>query len=86
LKEEDIMLEELQKIFREVFDDATLVITPETSAIDIEAWDSLSHLNLVMAMEKEFDIQFDFEELNALRNVGEMMTLIQKKRNSAMEV
>lgn len=80
------MLEELQKIFREVFDDATLVITPETSAIDIEAWDSLSHLNLVMAMEKEFDIQFDFEELNALRNVGEMMTLIQKKRNSAMEV
>ncbi len=80
------MLEELQKIFREVFDDATLVITPETSAIDIEAWDSLSHLNLVMAMEKEFDIQFDFEELNALRNVGEMMTLIQKKRNSSMEV
>jgi len=86
LKEEDIMLEELQKIFREVFDDATLVVTPETSAIDIEAWDSLSHLNLVMAMEKEFDIQFDFEELNALRNVGEMMTLIQKKRNSSMEV
>lgn len=80
------MLEELQKIFREVFDDATLVITPETSAIDIEAWDSLSHLNLVMAMEREFDIQFDFEELNALRNVGEMMTLIQKKRNSSMEV
>lgn len=80
------MLEELQKIFREVFDDATLVVTPETSAIDIEAWDSLSHLNLVMAMEKEFDIQFDFEELNALRNVGEMMTLIQKKRNSSMEV
>ena len=80
------MLEELQKIFREVFDDATLVVTPETSAIDIEAWDSLSHLNLVMAMEKEFDIQFDFEELNALRNVGEMMTLIQKKQNSSMEV
>lgn len=79
------MLEELQDIFREVFDDASLVITPETSAMDIEAWDSLSHLRLVMAMEAEFRIQFDFEELNALRNVGEMMVLIQQKRDSVTE-
>lgn len=79
------MLEELQEIFREVFDDASLVITPETSAMDIEAWDSLSHLRLVMAMEAEFRIQFDFEELNVLRNVGEMMVLIQQKRNSVTE-
>lgn len=79
------MLEELQEIFREVFDDASLVITPETSAMDIEAWDSLSHLRLVMAMEAEFRIQFDFEELNALRNVGEMMVLIQQKRDSVTE-
>ena len=79
------MLEELPDIFREVFDDASLVITPETSAMDIEAWDSLSHLRLVMAMEAEFRIQFDFEELNALRNVGEMMVLIQQKRDSVTE-
>lgn len=79
------MLEELQEIFREVFDDASLVITPETSAMDIEAWDSLSHLRLVMAMEAEFRIQFDFEELNVLRNVGEMMVLIQQKRDSVTE-
>lgn len=79
------MLEELQEIFREVFDDASLVITPETSAMDIEAWDSLSHLRLVMAMEAEFRIQFDFEELNVLRNVGEMMVLIQQKRDSITE-
>ena len=79
------MLEELQEIFREVLDDASLVITPETSAMDIEAWDSLSHLRLVMAMEAEFRIQFDFEELNALRNVGEMMVLIQQKRDSVTE-
>jgi len=79
------MLEELQEIFREVFDDASLVITPETSAMDIEAWDSLSHLRLVMAMEAEFRIQFDFEELNALRNVGEMMVLIQQKRDFVTE-
>lgn len=79
------MLEELQEIFREVFDDASLVITPETSAMDIEAWDSLSHLRLVMAMEAEFRIQFDFEELNALRNVGEMMVMIQQKRDSVTE-
>ena len=79
------MLEELQENFREVFDDASLVITPETSAMDIEAWDSLSHLRLVMAMEAEFRIQFDFEELNVLRNVGEMMVLIQQKRDSVTE-
>lgn len=79
------MLEELQEIFREVFDDASLVITPETSAMDIEAWDSLSHLRLIMAMEAEFRIQFDFEELNVLRNVGEMMVLIQQKRDSITE-
>ena len=79
------MLEELQEIFREVFDDASLVITPETSAMDIEAWDSLSHLRLVMAMEAEFRIQFDFEELNALRNVGEMIVLIQQKRDFVTE-
>ena len=74
------MLEELQNIFRVVFDDDSLVISRETSALDIEAWDSLSHLSLVMAMEREFDISFEFDELNALKNVGEMLDLIERKQ------
>ncbi len=66
-------------IFRDVFDDDTLVITDSTNAEDIEDWDSLEHINLIMAMEKEFGLKFNLQEIGELANVGEMADLIGRK-------
>ncbi len=74
------ILKELQPIFQDVFDDETLVITDETTAADIEDWDSLAQIRLVVAIEKQFGIKFAFGELQNTSNVGEMIKLIQKKR------
>ncbi|HOP41494.1 MAG TPA: acyl carrier protein [Geobacteraceae bacterium] len=72
-------MEILNGIFREVFDDESLVIKRETNADDIDDWDSLSHLNLVIAVEMKFGIKFALGELQALKNVGDMADLIEKK-------
>lgn len=67
------------EIFRDVFDDENLVITDSTNSDDIEDWDSLEHISLVIAMEKEFDMKFDIKEVNKLENVGGMIDLIMRK-------
>ncbi len=69
----------VQEIFRDVFDDETLVITDTTNSEDIEDWDSLEHISLIVAMEKEFSMKFDIKEVNKLENVGEMIDLIKRK-------
>lgn len=69
----------LQQIFVDVFDDPTLNITRQTSASDIEDWDSISHIRLVVMIEKEFNIKFALGELQSLKNVGEMMDIIAEK-------
>ena len=73
------ILNELQPIFHDVFDDEDLVITNESNAEQIEDWDSLSHIRLVVAIEKCFHIKFAFGELQELKNVGEMVDLIEDK-------
>ncbi len=75
------ILHDVQEIFQDIFDDENLVITRVTTADDIEDWDSLSHVRLVVAIEKHFSIKFAFGELQALKNVGEMLDLIQEKIN-----
>ena len=72
-------MEKVQRIFREVFDDDTLVIEDSTNSSDIEDWDSLEHITLVVSMEKEFGLKFDLKEVNELANVGEMWALIASK-------
>ena len=72
-------LAKLTPIFHQVFEDESVVINRETTADDIDAWDSLSHINLVLAVEMEFKIRFARGELQALKNVGEMIDLIEKK-------
>ncbi|HOO26886.1 MAG TPA: acyl carrier protein [Lachnospiraceae bacterium] len=69
----------VQEIFRDVFDDDELMITGETNADDIEDWDSLEHITLIVAMEKEFHMKFDIREVNKLENVGEMIDLIEHR-------
>ncbi len=70
---------EVTDIFRDVFDDDTLIIVDETNSEDIEDWDSLEHINLVVMMEKRFNMKFDLKEVGKLANVGEMVDLIQRK-------
>jgi len=72
-------LQKLQDIFREVFDDDELVLTRETSARDIEEWDSLAQINLVSESEKVFGVEFEIEEIIVLKNVGDMVDLIDGK-------
>jgi acyl carrier protein len=73
------IIAELTPVFREVFDDDSIVITRQTTANDIEGWDSLSHMNMVMAVEVRFKIRFALGELPALKNVGDLADLVAKK-------
>lgn len=75
------VFQKVEEIFREVFDQEELEIHEETCAEDIEDWDSLEQINLLIAMEKEFDIKFELKEVSQLKNVGEMVSLIQEKIN-----
>lgn len=74
------VLARMQEIFRDVFDEDALNITAETSASDIEEWDSLMHITLVSAVEKEFGVRFALGELQELKNVGDMVDLILSKQ------
>lgn len=72
---------DLQEIFRDVFDDDELELTAETTANDIEDWDSFAQIQLVVAVEKHFNIHFKVDEVGALKNVGEMIQLINERVN-----
>lgn len=73
------MLDELTPVFRQVFDDDTITLTTATTADDIDAWDSLSHMNLVVALEMKYKIRFALGELQKLKNVGQLAELIENK-------
>lgn len=66
----------LNEVFRDVFDDDDITVGDSTTADDIEDWDSLEHINLVVAVEKKFGIKFNMGEVNGFKNVGEMMDII----------
>ena len=70
------VFERVTDIFRDVFDDDELVISDSTNAEDIEDWDSLEHIQLIVGMEKEFKVKFDIKTVNSLENVGQMVDLI----------
>jgi acyl carrier protein len=73
------MLARLQKTFRDVFDDEELVIGPDTNAEDVEGWDSLMHVTLIVNVEREFGVRFASSEIASLKDVGELMALIEAK-------
>ena len=77
------IFEDVTEIFRDVFDDDTLVIGDETNSADIEDWDSLEHIELVINMEKHFGLKFNIKEVNKLQNVGEMVDLILRMKSEA---
>ena len=73
------IIDKIQDIFRDIFDDCDLVINDSTSSEDIEDWDSLSQISLVTAIENEFEVKFTIEEFMSLKNVGEMIALLVNK-------
>lgn len=69
----------VQETFRDILDNEELTLTDETTANDIEEWDSLSHIQLIVAIEKHFKIKFTSREILAWKNVGEMLDSIMIK-------
>lgn len=74
--------ESLLKIFQQVFDDPSLEIKNNTTSRDIPSWDSLMHIQLIVAIERGFKIRFAAGEVEKLQNVGDMLKLISTKVSS----
>ena len=72
--------QKVQTIFRSVMNDQHIVLNNELSATDVDAWDSMSHINLILMIEDEFSIRFSDEEVSGLENVGELLRAIKTKQ------
>lgn len=73
------ILLKLQDIFREILDNKEIVLSNETHSDDVEEWDSLAHIQLIVAIEKEFKVKFTAKEMISWQNVGEMVECIKNK-------
>jgi len=74
----DVIKVRLNAVFREVFDDETIEVSDDMTAVDVEGWDSLAHIRLVLAMEREFHIKLKAAEIGNLAFVSDMIDIIQK--------
>lgn len=77
--EQNKILEQLSEIFKDVLDNDSIQLTPATTANEVEEWDSLYHIQLVVAIEKHFKIKFTASEIQSWKNVGDMVTNVQTK-------
>ena len=71
--------ERLNEVFRDVFDDEDITVNADTTADDIDDWESIEHINLVGAVEDEFGLRFKMGEVSGMKNVGEMVDIIMKR-------
>ena len=69
----------LNEVFRDVFDDDSIEVNADTTAADIEDWDSLNHITLIDAVESEFGVRFTMGEVSGMKNVGEMAQIIKER-------
>ncbi len=72
------MIDQIQAVFRDVFDDESITLTRETTAADVEQWDSLMHVTVMVHIEKQFGIRFSSSEVSELKNVGELEDLVNR--------
>ncbi len=77
--EKAVVYEKLTTVFHDVLDEDDLVLTPGMTADDVDGWDSLSHVRLVLAVSKAFGVKFSAAEVGQLKNVGEFVQMIQSK-------
>jgi acyl carrier protein len=75
-------LDTLQRIFREVFDDETLRVTEATGAKDLEGWDSIAQVKLVLTIESELGIHFETDEVSKMRTVGDFLGGIRRHKEA----
>jgi len=73
------ILQQVETIFKDVLDEENLTLTEATTANDVEGWDSLTHVQLIVAIEKHFKIKFSSKEILSWKNVGEMVDAIGSK-------
>jgi acyl carrier protein len=73
------IFEKLNSVFNDIFDEDSLELTPQLTAKDIEGWDSLTHIRLILTVEKEFDVKFSTAELSQFENVGQLVDMINGK-------
>jgi acyl carrier protein len=69
----------LKDVFADVFDDESVELGPTLTAKDVDGWDSLSHIRLILTVEKTFKVKFSTSEIGNLKNVGDMVTLIKER-------
>ena len=71
----------IQEIFRQVFDDAAMVVTPVTSRRDVADWDSVAHVKLILSLEEEFGIRFSEDEVSSIQTVGDFLDAIESHKD-----
>jgi acyl carrier protein len=81
---DDPILAGLTSVFREVFDDDELVLKPEMTAEDVDGWDSLAHIRLILSVQKAFGVKFSPVEMNRLKNVGDLLALTRSKKGQGV--
>lgn len=79
----DPIFSDLTNILRDVFDDDTIVATPELTANDVDGWDSFAHLRVIAAVEKHFKVSFSASQITSMKNVGEFADIINDKQTKA---
>ncbi len=79
------VLEEMTTVFEQVFDQKGLKIDSDTTSNDVEGWDSMSHVTLLLAIEDHFEVEFQPFEIANLKNVGALVSLVETKKNTKTE-
>lgn len=77
--ERNEVIEKITQIFRDVFGDKNIVINDEMTAADVENWDSLTHMLMITKVEEELGIKFKLKELNRLKKVGDLISIVESK-------
>jgi acyl carrier protein len=73
------VLDRLNRVFRDVLENDFIILNPSTTAADIEEWDSLSHVQIILAVEQEFKLRLRAGEISSLENVGAFVALLERK-------
>jgi acyl carrier protein len=71
--------EQLTELFREIFSDDDIILKPETTAADIDGWDSFNHISIIVSVETRFGIKMETREIEGLNNIGTLVAIILKK-------